>query len=689
MGSRRTNVIIVIFVLALLAGSLYIIATKETKLGLDLSGGTQLIYEGQPTAQNTVVDPEDVDRAIEIIRDRVDALGVSEPEIAPLGIDADPDQPPGRPGRGPRDRAGRTDGAAQLLRLRAQRGPARRRRRGGHPGQRRSAVDDELLQRGRAGLAAEHEMRRRLHRGGAAALPVREAEPPATCRRARVESGGPVRDRRGAGGARRATGRSSRCRRGRSSSRTRRDPESPDAPPQYFVLKDKPAAQRRGHREPRAELRRDATRRTSPSTSPTRASRRSRRSPPTIAARGFAAQSPPVLVRDRARRRDRLAAGHRLRGEPGRDRRPHRRPDLRHRRSAGGPGPGRVPEDRRAADRPPARQPEHRHRDARPAGARSGLEGGPDRPDHRRALLPPLLPLPRPDRDPRAGRLRGLLPGDDEADPDHADAAGHRRPDPDDRRRRRLERRHLRANKGGVPQGALDDLVDHDRLPARDRDDHRRERDHPADRVHPLRAGDGRRQGLRLHARHRHDRLAADRGRLHPRRSRPARPQPDPALAGVPRRPREVHALAFRLRRRQPLVLLHLRRDPADRRLLVRDQAARLRDRLRVGDEDQRRAGHRRQRRRGPGVAVGVRDRRRRRDQDPGGREPGVRLQRLPDPGQDHGRGDERSGPRSARDRLRLRDVAPTRASRTTRSGRRSASRWRGAPAMRSPSPCC
>ena len=87
MGSRRVNLIIVSFVLALVAGSLYIVMTKETKLGLDLSGGTQLIYQGEPNAANPTVDGEDIDRSIEIIRDRVDALGVSEPEIAPLGTD--------------------------------------------------------------------------------------------------------------------------------------------------------------------------------------------------------------------------------------------------------------------------------------------------------------------------------------------------------------------------------------------------------------------------------------------------------------------------------------------------------------------------------------------------------------------------------------------------------------------------
>src|SRR4029079_13386262 len=85
MGSRRTNIIIVSVILAMLAGSIYVIATKPTKKGLDLSGGTQLIYQGEPSADNPTIDGEDIDRAIEIIRDRVDALGVSEPEIAPLG----------------------------------------------------------------------------------------------------------------------------------------------------------------------------------------------------------------------------------------------------------------------------------------------------------------------------------------------------------------------------------------------------------------------------------------------------------------------------------------------------------------------------------------------------------------------------------------------------------------------------
>ena len=67
--------------------SIYVIASKKTVLGLDLQGGTELVYQGRPSPQVPEVTPEDIDRAIEIIRDRVDALGVSEPEISRIGKD--------------------------------------------------------------------------------------------------------------------------------------------------------------------------------------------------------------------------------------------------------------------------------------------------------------------------------------------------------------------------------------------------------------------------------------------------------------------------------------------------------------------------------------------------------------------------------------------------------------------------
>ncbi len=88
MGNRRRNLFILVFVALLVVGSLIAIATKPTVLGLDLEGGTELIYQGRPTPQNPEIQGDDIDRAIEIIRERTDALGVAEPEISRIGQDS-------------------------------------------------------------------------------------------------------------------------------------------------------------------------------------------------------------------------------------------------------------------------------------------------------------------------------------------------------------------------------------------------------------------------------------------------------------------------------------------------------------------------------------------------------------------------------------------------------------------------
>jgi SecD/SecF fusion protein len=85
MGSRRRNLFIIALVLALLVLSGVVIATKSTVLGLDLKGGTQLVYEARPTPQTPNVDASAIDRAINIIRTRIDKFGVSEPEISRIG----------------------------------------------------------------------------------------------------------------------------------------------------------------------------------------------------------------------------------------------------------------------------------------------------------------------------------------------------------------------------------------------------------------------------------------------------------------------------------------------------------------------------------------------------------------------------------------------------------------------------
>jgi SecD/SecF fusion protein len=85
MGSRRQHVFVLLFVVALVAISGIIIATKETKLGLELQGGLQLVYEGQPTGTATEVSGEDIEDSINIIEKRINNLGVSESEVARLG----------------------------------------------------------------------------------------------------------------------------------------------------------------------------------------------------------------------------------------------------------------------------------------------------------------------------------------------------------------------------------------------------------------------------------------------------------------------------------------------------------------------------------------------------------------------------------------------------------------------------
>ena len=81
MTDRQRNAFILILVFGLLAASAVGIALKKTQLGLDLQGGVQLSYQGLPTAQTPVVTQDALSRAVDIMRTRVDQLGVSEPQI--------------------------------------------------------------------------------------------------------------------------------------------------------------------------------------------------------------------------------------------------------------------------------------------------------------------------------------------------------------------------------------------------------------------------------------------------------------------------------------------------------------------------------------------------------------------------------------------------------------------------------
>jgi SecD/SecF fusion protein len=87
MSDRRRNALVLLVVLGLVAASVAVIVTKPTRLGLDLQGGVQLVYEGRPTKQQPQVTQEALDRSLDIMRQRVDAFGVAEPEIQRAGND--------------------------------------------------------------------------------------------------------------------------------------------------------------------------------------------------------------------------------------------------------------------------------------------------------------------------------------------------------------------------------------------------------------------------------------------------------------------------------------------------------------------------------------------------------------------------------------------------------------------------
>ncbi|MBA2262131.1 MAG: protein translocase subunit SecD, partial [Solirubrobacterales bacterium] len=74
MTARRRNLFILLLVFGLLLVSGAAIVTNETQFGLDLEGGVSLVYEATPTPQEPVLEEEAIERAIEVIRDRIDAL---------------------------------------------------------------------------------------------------------------------------------------------------------------------------------------------------------------------------------------------------------------------------------------------------------------------------------------------------------------------------------------------------------------------------------------------------------------------------------------------------------------------------------------------------------------------------------------------------------------------------------------
>jgi preprotein translocase subunit SecD len=91
MGSRRNNLIVLGLVVVLLGVAAYLIFIRQpvaesTQLGLDLEGGVSVQLKGYQT-DGSQVTREEMEQAVGVIRQRVDSLGVTEPEIQIQGQD--------------------------------------------------------------------------------------------------------------------------------------------------------------------------------------------------------------------------------------------------------------------------------------------------------------------------------------------------------------------------------------------------------------------------------------------------------------------------------------------------------------------------------------------------------------------------------------------------------------------------
>lgn len=75
-----------ILVLGLLVGCVALAVNVKPNLGLDLRGGAQFIFEADGTEQ-TPATAENVDKTLEVLRGRVDALGVAESTLVRQGED--------------------------------------------------------------------------------------------------------------------------------------------------------------------------------------------------------------------------------------------------------------------------------------------------------------------------------------------------------------------------------------------------------------------------------------------------------------------------------------------------------------------------------------------------------------------------------------------------------------------------
>ena len=89
MSNRRSQLTLLALLLAALVGVGLLVVPgsplhRSPTLGLDLQGGLEVVLEAEPP-KNKKLTESDLDRSLSIIRERIDKLGVAEPEVRKQG----------------------------------------------------------------------------------------------------------------------------------------------------------------------------------------------------------------------------------------------------------------------------------------------------------------------------------------------------------------------------------------------------------------------------------------------------------------------------------------------------------------------------------------------------------------------------------------------------------------------------
>jgi len=84
LSNKQKYILSLLFIFILVAGSIYLLITKPPKLGLDLQGGMNVILTAKAKS-GTKVTSKTMDLAVSVIEQRVNKLGVSEPQISRQG----------------------------------------------------------------------------------------------------------------------------------------------------------------------------------------------------------------------------------------------------------------------------------------------------------------------------------------------------------------------------------------------------------------------------------------------------------------------------------------------------------------------------------------------------------------------------------------------------------------------------